>query len=175
MAKRVSLSGREKSIESIRGWYEDQMEAINDLRVKISSIRNEKFRELDLIEINTYFDNSEEELERLVCLDLISATEAFLRVDCYNRVNEKDKSEIGRIFREVHKKKEIKISLEEDIIEIWKNQLGNKPFSDFLGLLKYRHWLAHGRYWTPKLGRGYSFDIVYQITGNIFEVVSKQN
>ena len=150
------------------------MEAITDLRVKVSKVPSEKFRELDLIEIGAYFDHSEEELERLVCLDLISATEAFLRVDYYERIRERDRSEIGRSFRSLNKKKGNKISLEEDIIEAWKGNTGDRSFSDFLGLLKYRHWLAHGRYWAPKIGRAYSFDIAYEISANIFNIVSKQ-
>jgi hypothetical protein len=126
----------------------------------------------DLEEVNRYFDNSEDELERLVCLDLISATEAFLRIDFNNRVEKKDKSDIGKIFRLLNKKKGNKISLEEEIIESWKVTTGDIIFSNFLGLLKYRHWLAHGRYWTAKLGREYSFDIAYEISENIFDLIS---
>jgi len=182
MTKRISLSGEEKSVKSIRNWYEDHSVAITDLRIKVIStisdsnnkIRiNEKFYRLDLIEINAYFDYSEDELERLVCLDLISATEAFLRVDYHERIKEKDKSQIGKAFRSLNKKKGKKISLEEDIIETWKSVKEDSSFSDFfLGLLKYRHWLAHGRYWTPKLGRNFSFDIAYEISEAIFEIVS---
>src|ERR1700722_10762052 len=101
MAKRVSLSGEEKSPEAILSWYDDYLQAINDLRYKILNARTsaenntkikEKFKKLNLSEIGAYFDNSENELERLVCLDLISATEAFLRIDYYERIKAKDKS-----------------------------------------------------------------------------------
>jgi hypothetical protein len=182
MTKRISLSGQEKSVKSIRNWYEDHSVAITDLRAKIISTISgsnnttnisEKFYRLDFSEINEYFDYSEDELERLVCLDLISATEAFLRVDYHERIIERDKSQIGKAFRSLNKTKGNKISLEEDIIETWKSNTGDKSFSDFLGLLKYRHWLAHGRYWTPKLGREYSFDIAYKISENIFGLISK--
>lgn len=46
------------------------------------------------------------------------------------------------------------ISIEKDVIETWKNFKTNQKeiFSDFLSLYKFRHWIAHGRYWTPKLG-----------------------
>jgi len=183
MAKRVSLSGEEKSIKSILSWYDDHLQAINDFRYKILDKRAssksrvkiaEKFKRFDIDKINEYFDNSEGELERLVCLDLISAIEAFLRVDYHQRIKDRDKSEIGRAFRDLNKKKGNKISLEEDIIETWKSNTGTPSFSNLLGLLKYRHWLAHGRYWAPKLGRVYSFDITYKISENILDVVSKQ-
>lgn len=173
MAK-ISLSGQEKSIGSIFSWYEDQMEAINDLRIKISTVRSEKFQKSDLTEINYYFNNSEQELEHLVCLDLISATEAFLTVDYHNRIRKRERTKIGKLFKEIDRRTlGDKVSLEDDIIEAWKATKKKAPFSDFIGLLKYRHWLAHGRYWTPKLGREYSFDIAYQIVENVFKVVSK--
>lgn len=39
------------------------------------------------------------------------------------------------------------------------------------GTLKLRHWLAHGRHWHPKLGRGYApgdvFDIAKALIGSI--------
>jgi len=30
--------------------------------------------------------------------------------------------------------------------------------SEYISVLNYRHWLAHGRYWVPKLGR--NFDLM---------------
>jgi hypothetical protein len=178
MAK-ISFSGQEKSIESVLNWYEDQKEALRDLRAKIvdaiinsKSIKvDDKFIGLTLSEINEYFINNEAELEHLACFDTISATEALLRVDYYKKVYNKDKSALGRIFRDVYKKKGNRISLEEDIIENWKKTSGNEVFSNFLGLLNYRHWLAHGRYWNPKFGRNYSFDTAFEISETIFDAV----
>jgi hypothetical protein len=34
---------------------------------------------------------------------------------------------------------------------------------DLRGAFRFRHWLAHGRYWTPKLGRRYDFDDVFAL------------
>ncbi len=180
MAK-ISLSGNEKSISSILNWYEDQIEALRDLKNKIINAIiysevdvkvNEKFAALTFDQINEYFSNSEKELQHLACFDLVSATEALLRVDFHNRIFNKDKSPIGRVFRNIYKKKANKVSLEEDIIETWKNITGDNSFSDLLSLLRYRHWLAHGRYWTPKFGRGYSFNIVFNISKNITDIVT---
>jgi len=179
---KISLSGQEKSIEFILSWYEDQVEAINDFKKKVissilhpssSSIVNKKFTAFTINEINSYFDDSKSELKHLVCFNLISATEAFLRADYNRRVEKKEKTKIGRLFKEIDKNMGVKVFLEEDIIEAWKSVKKKTPFSDFLGLLKYRHWLAHGRYWTPKFGRNYSFDIAYEIVENVFKVVLK--
>jgi hypothetical protein len=180
---RVSLSGQEQPIEFIWSWYDDQKEALLDFRTKIfatvttSSIGvSSKFIGLTTDELNAYFESSEEELEHLVCFDLISATEAVLRSDFFTKVYNKDKSDIGRIFRDIEKQKGKKVSLEDDIIENWKETVTARKtdFSNFLGLLNYRHWLAHGRYWTPKLGQQYAPAITYDISENIFDIVNKK-
>lgn len=32
---------------------------------------------------------------------------------------------------------------------------------ELAGAFRYRHWLAHGRYWQPKLGRKYDYLSVF--------------
>jgi hypothetical protein len=122
---RISFSGHEMSIEDVWDWYEDQKEALRDFRKKIiglitnnSSIDN-KFLGFSRDEINEYFKESELELDRLVCFNLISATEAHLRLDFYTKVYNKDKSNIGRAFREVHNQMGNRISLEEHIHKVY--------------------------------------------------------
>jgi hypothetical protein len=154
MAK-VSLSGSEKSIEDIWSWYDDQKEALRDFRNKIIQI------------LLTTPHNIHDKFT-------ISATEGTLRADFFSKVFDKDKSDLGREFRTKYKAKGNKISLEEDIIESWKS---NHPetksdFGDLLGLLHYRHWLAHGRYWDIyKKGRIYKADETYGIAESIFNFV----
>jgi hypothetical protein len=177
----ISLSGKEKSADSILNWHEDQLEAITDLRNKIIEAVihskphkfNAKFITFTLDELTNYFENSEEELEHLACLDIIIATEARLRIDYDNRVRRRDKSPIGRTFRALSKKRGNRVSLEEHIIEQWKIETGENVFSDFVGILNYRNWLAHGRYWVPKFGRQkYSIADAYYIANNIFNLIS---
>jgi hypothetical protein len=35
------------------------------------------------------------------------------------------------------------------------------------GALNFRHWIAHGRYWEPKLGRAYGFADIYNLAKGI--------
>lgn len=172
----LSLSGSEKSIEDIWSWYEDQKEALRDFNAKITSFTptpqltiDDKFIGLTKNELSDYFKNSLDELEHLVALDIIAATEGTLKADFFSRVMEKDKHPLGREFRIIYKKKKNKVSLEEDIIEGWKKYVpeSKSDFGDFLGLLYYRHWLAHGRYWTFKKGRRYSAFETYGIAEKI--------
>lgn len=181
--RRVSFSGDEKSIDSILSWYEDQRIAILDYRNKINLnltnpevLKADKFIGLTNDDINEYFQSSIDELEHLVCFDLISATEAKLRLDFLSKVYNKDKSSIAIKFRELEKIYPNKISLENHIIDTWKayKEAEKKRFSEFIGLLNYRHWLAHGRYWKPKLGQTYNPDNTYQIVENIFNIIDDE-
>jgi len=175
-----SLSGEELSIESIKNWYDDHDQAIKDFKNKVvEAIVNSKptvdlfkFKAFTVDDVDKYFSDSKQELENLVCFNLISATEAKLRVDYTIRVKEKDKSGIGRIFRDFHKRKGKRISLEEHIIEVWKKETGEKIFGDFLGILNFRHWLAHGRYWNAKLGRKYTIENTYGISKAVFDIIN---
>lgn len=178
----TAFSELEKEIEEIWSWYEDQLTALrryklhilNLLTHSVSEKIEDKFLGYNHQDIEEYFNKSEEELQHLVCFDLISATEAKLRVNTLQKIRKKDKSPLGRTFRALSKEKGDRISLEDDILENWKKEhmQYKNDFSEFIGLLKYRHWLAHGRYWNPKLGRIYDPYIVYGISERIFEIVS---
>jgi hypothetical protein len=176
------FSGNEKKIDQIWLWYDDQKEALQDYRNKVVeelysevSLKHAKFLNYTVEEINEYFDNSKLHLEELVTFELISSTEASLKMDYLRRSYNKDKSSIGRKFRDIYKLKTERVSLEKDIIETWKAQLLYKnPFHDFLGLLNFRNWIAHGRYWNPRLGRQYTPEIAYSIAEDISEIIQEQ-
>ncbi len=61
-------------------------------------------------------------------------------------------------------------SLEDEILEHWKACYGTytQLISDLKGAFKYRHWLAHGRYWEPKMGQSYDYFTVLTIAQNIY-------
>ena len=172
--KKVSLSADVVSINAVWGWYQDQKNALRVFKYQIiesltkpTSTLNQKFQTYSIDDLEIYFKESERELEYLVCFDLISATEGLLRKDFHSKTNQKDKSDIGRAFREIAKEKDPKdIRLKEDIIEHWKVHMPSKKdaFGNYNGLLIYRHWLAHGRYWNLIKGRKYSADEAFSIT-----------
>lgn len=106
------------------------------------------------------------EAEKDACLNLLAAIEASFRLDYAIRCEEKDKTKISRRFRELFSEYEFKISLEEIIFEEWKESglIKASTISDLKGAFKYRHWLAHGRYWTLKAGKQkYDFYDLYNL------------
>jgi len=115
-----------------------------------------------------------EELEKTSSLTLLSFLEAIFRVDYLTRCYRKEKDDLSRKFRVIYKKKANRASLENDILEIWKKHCYDSEkreylnlISELIGTLKYRHWLAHGRYWEPKLGRIFDYYYIYELSEQI--------
>jgi hypothetical protein len=111
------------------------------------------------------------ELDKSVSMTILSAVEAAFQIDFQQRCDRKGKDSVSRACRELRKKKERdkrarRIDVDEDIFEIWKkNATGTSEIiSNLRSLFRYRHWLAHGRYWIPKLGRQYDYYYVYEIS-----------
>jgi len=179
----VSLSGDEKAIEGIWSWYDDQRQAIRVFRNDVLSLSSSgtlathsKFVGYTQDELVQYFTTSQVALEDLVCFDLISATEGVLKTDYFTRVYNKDKSSLGRKYRELHKVSLDKPRLELDIIESCKALLvaHRRAFSDYQGILHFRHWLAHGMFWTlAKRGRRYDPDHAYEIAEAVVEALAE--
>jgi hypothetical protein len=171
---RVSFSNENLEMEDVLDYYHLTKEAVliykENIRKGIYSTSNSNvpniFIGMNLEELEEYFRLQLEELEKSVCFSLLSSVEAKLRVDFLKRVYNRDKDDISRVFRQIHKEKGTKISLEEDILENWKlfNQDAKHYIGAYRGALNYRHWLAHGRYWLLKSGRTYDFPIVYSIS-----------
>jgi hypothetical protein len=161
MSDKVSFSYASQTLEEINDYYQVMSEALRKY-YNVADMGNSippRFIGLSREELEKELNERLNELDKNVSLSLLSAIEASLRIDYLNRVYRREKDELSKAFREIHKKKANKASLEEDILSSWKivHPEYKSIFSDILGALKYRHWLAHGRYWVPKLGRQYDF------------------
>lgn len=111
-----------------------------------------------------------EEQDRAASMNLLAALEAAFRVDFLQRCYRKRKDPVSRVFRELHARKGMYVSLEDDIFQVWKQKssVSSSVISHLKGAFKYRHWLAHGRYWSPKFGR-YDYHDIYTLAEAIFD------
>jgi hypothetical protein len=126
-----------------------------------------------LKELESELENRLEEHDKNSCLTLLSAMEALIRMDYLQRCYTRQKDNISRKFRELHKDSGARASLEDDILAVWKEEgIGKNAFSQAIGAFKYRHWLAHGRYWIPKLGRDFDFDYIYALACEIEKLIA---
>jgi hypothetical protein len=130
-------------------------------------------------EIEDFFTRHRNELDFLAMLDLMSAAEAVIRLDYLNRVAKRLKDPISKSFKTINKNlsttnKADKVSLEEHILDTWAAvaPATKNSVSDFKAALKIRHWLAHGRYWNPRLGRQqYSPGDIFDISDNLLHAI----
>ena len=115
------------------------------------------------------------ELEYTSSLSLLACVEATLRVDYHQRVSARGRSSLSRALRVIHRKKGEYARLEEDILGAWKehSSVGKPVISALMRAFKYRHWLAHGRYWPPKFGRTYDYQSVYDIADTFLSAMAE--
>ncbi len=172
---RVSLSGRQKSIDAVLEWHQTATRALrNQLALERVDVagpsESSAFFGLTAPAVDEFFA----ELDLLTMLDLLSATEAALRVDFWDRVHHRLKDEVSRGFRELARLYDDRIALDEHLMSEWlKARPGAKSsVADFRGAMKLRNWLAHGRYWTPKLAQQtYTPADVYDICDAVLRAV----
>jgi hypothetical protein len=110
------------------------------------------------------------EHEQSTVLNLLASLEAALRIDYLQRCYRKMKDPLSREFRQLHAKKGPRASLADEILPAWKDCTSVPPqiISDLKGAFRYRHWLAHGRYWVPKLGQKYDYVGVSILAASIY-------
>lgn len=175
---RVAFNTEQRSASEIMRWYSDMTLALVRLRRDILEAIDEQrevpdsFLGMGRTDVNTHFRAAQGELERVVCLLLLAAAEAVLRVDYLKRVYLKLKDQASRACRELHKLKEERVSLDEDLLELWREHApaSSAAIGELRGALHLRHWLAHGRYWKAQLGRKeYDAQAIFNIVSEVFQ------
>jgi hypothetical protein len=167
------------SIHYLWRWYTITKRALSEYEEGIkhaivagNSVSDPLLQTMTLAEISRSFIDQHDEVEKAASIAIIAATEAVIRVDYINRVQKKKKDDLSRKFRTLNMRAK-RARLDEDILEIWSmvRPARKQAISDFRGVLKLRHWIAHGRYWVPKLGRTYTPTAVFTIAGEISQMI----
>jgi len=122
-------------------------------------------------ELKNLFKRYLRELDEVASLTMIASTEAMLRLDFEQRVSKRRKDKVSREFRDIKRRRGARVRLNEDILEAW-SAAGGAPratIGDFRRLLNLRDWLAHGRYWIPRIGQQYDARGVFAVTSRLLE------
>lgn len=116
-----------------------------------------------------------EELNLSYSLTLLAAIEATLRVDVQKRIKSKLKDNLSREFQKLGKTHKT-LKLSEHIILCRETSDANLKhlYTDLKAAIKYRHWLAHGRYWEFK-SKKIDFDSIMATYQQIETQSSVQN
>lgn len=99
---------------------------------------------------------------------VLTRLEASFKIDFHFRCKKRLKDELSKCFREAARGGR-KVRL-DDILEGWRRHRPewSREISELRGAFSFRHWLAHGRYGTPSLGRQkYDFAYVHLMAESI--------
>jgi len=165
-----AASGQPLSLQDIQKYHED---AVSSLRYYFTEAPSSFAR---------FFDSTPQELtgelkQRIKETDLrsilvtLATLEAGFRIDYEVRCSKRLKDNLSRALRKLYKARQERVSLDEDIFEAWKTHVAESKtlISDLRTAFRLRHWLAHGRYWQPKLGKVFDFDAIYDLAVAVFE------
>lgn len=123
-------------------------------------------------EVEEFFDAQRGRLELLTMFEILATTEAVLRIEVRTRVAARRKDPLSRRFRSLYKSRGDRIRLDEDILAAMKEEgVSPRAIAAFRGALRLRHWLAHGRHWHPRLGRGYAPSDVFDISRALIDSI----
>lgn len=159
--RRITFSGENVSIPYVWEWYRVSEKAIREERKRVldalftEDAIGDRFVGMNREDIESYFEAHLRELELLACFDIIAAAEGYLRLEYLNRVYKRLKDVVSRRLRDLYKERGPRIRLDEDMLGVFteNHPACKKAVGQFRAILGFRDWLAHGRYWKPKLGR----------------------
>jgi hypothetical protein len=170
------------NIDSVLQWFQFRIELLNDDLMSVTSAlpagtgvmasprrpRRSRFIGLTGGEVGEFFAEQANQTESFAMFEILATTEAILRTDFKDRVKTEKRDELSRLYRDIDKERD-NVRLDEDILEAMKK--AGVAVGDFRGALKLRHWLAHGRWWQPKLGRNYTPQIVFDVSRVLIESI----
>src|SRR5271165_5480456 len=165
MASRVSFSGQHLGLPELAAHHQD-LESSLTLYFSVSSPSYlVRFDAYATSEVSDELGERLGEVNLTSSLTVLASVEAAFRIDYLKRCYRKGKDPVSRAFRDIYKEKQQHASLEDEILEAWiNNSSGARSIiGELRGAFRFRHWLAHGRYWIPKFGRRYDFNDVFAL------------
>jgi hypothetical protein len=150
-------------LEDLDAYHTDSAAALRLYFNPKESGFSERFALQSLAEVSNRLQRCLNELDLRSCLALLTRLEASFQGDFRRRCERRLKDGLSRHFRDVKKRRGTRIRLDEDILEGWRqySSASARLIGDLRSAFRFRHWLAHGRYWEPKLGRKYDFETLF--------------
>lgn len=165
MASRVSFSGENLSLEDAADFYRDTESALKQYYSSASPTFEFRFIGYSEHAVEAELTLRLAELDLNCTLTILAALEARFRIDYEIRRLRRKKDMVSSGFRTLYARRGRRASLDEDILGVWQNSItGNETvIGDLRSAFKFRHWMAHGRYWTPKFGRRLDYLAAYAL------------
>ncbi len=173
MPRKVKFSLQHQDLAQIALHHSDLTEALRGYFKTADGSYLERFRGYTLGELAQELQTRLAEIDRASIFNLLSAVEAAFRIDYLQRgqAKKKKREDISQELRSIYQEKATRASFKDHILPVWKREPTVRAalISDLIGAFRYRDWLAHGRYWIPKLGRKYDYVSVYILAEEILD------
>jgi len=171
MAKKDVLAARVVSISNVAGYHDDATSALRMFFSETNPHYVSRFFGKSQVEVASELVDRLDETDLRSSLAVLSQVEAAFRLDYAERCEKKKHDPLPKAFLALYRKKSKKGRLREDIFAMWreKHPETHQALSELNGAFNLRHWLAHGRYWKPSLGRKYDYRYIYNLADSVFE------
>ena len=168
-SRRVTFSGEHLPLVQIAQYYSDIETSVRNYFSVDSLQAGERFVGYTQLEIELDMISVLEEHARSTSMSILAALEAAFRMDFLQRCYKRRKDALSRSFRALHRQQGQHVPL-ADIFWQWQlySNVPRSVVSDLTRAFKYRHWLAHGRYWTLKTGGEFDYDDIYALAESIY-------
>lgn len=113
-------------------------------------------------EVISELDERLSETQSRSILVILARIEAAFQIDYKVRAKSKGSDPISMSFRKLYALKGDRASFEYEILKVWRNYIDPENcrlINRLGGMIKYRHWLAHGRHW--QYSSNYTYTDVY--------------
>lgn len=174
MAKRrVSFSGEQLELEQIAQHHADMEAAVSNFFSIGNPAGARRFAGYTQEDMEKEKEEIIEENERNAIMNTLAALEAAFRVDYLERCQKRKRDPLSRQFRTIYAARRERVSLRDDIFRVWKLHSADarRTVSRVEGAYRYRNWLAHGRYWTLKIGDPYDYATMYRLAEPAFDLL----
>lgn len=166
----VRIRSQQLELKQIADYYSNSEQALKLYYSPASPLFLTRFVTYQEKEVVAEHSFRLDELEVACAMTLLSKLEASFRIDYLIRCRNKRRDALTKNFRIIYKIKAHKAELDDEILESWTAVYPRfrTIVGDLKGAFHYRHWIAHGRYWEPKLARKkYDYLTVYALAQKV--------
>lgn len=169
MVKRAPISDDYPKARELAANHAIVVEAIHLFHTESNPNFAARFEYWTKDEIRAERDERLHEADAASSMMVLASIEAAFRVEYLRRCFEKRKDSLSRELRDLYRDKGQSVSFSDDLLDVWRSHgaMSANLIGEIRGAFGYRHWLAHGRYYVPKLGRQYNIESVYNLAQEV--------
>jgi hypothetical protein len=116
--RRVSFSKKNIDIADFALHHSDIEESLRSYFSANSGSYPVRFTGYSASEVSVELQARLAEVDMASCLTILSAMEAVFRIDYLQRCYQREKDPLSRAFRDLHRRKSLKVNLEDEIFDL---------------------------------------------------------